>query len=177
MTLNEIIVCALEQLGRGHDQRSVDTWRHKFTRFANDAVCDLAATMKVYQTETIKVNGSTVDTVKLKRRCLKVLEILQDGFPVKFTVGEASGVVCVRATGFVDICYRYMPETLSLPSDVPEIPEYMHGLVVSYVVARERMSGDTSTQRGADAYMQLYENAKMRLLSASTADGAIENKW
>lgn len=177
MTLSDIIVAALAQLGRGHDQRSLDTWRRKFTRFANDAICDIAATMKLYRTESMHIEGSTIDTVRLSRPCLKVLAVTQDGFPLKFTVGEGSGLVCVRGTGVVEVTYRYIPDTVQLPSDVPEIPEYMHGLIVSYVVARERMSGDTSSQKGYDAYMQLYEIGKMKLLSAATEENSIENKW
>ena len=38
MTLNDIIVSALAQLDRGHDAQTLDIWRDKFTRFANDAV-------------------------------------------------------------------------------------------------------------------------------------------
>ena len=42
MTLNDIIVSALAQLDRGHDAQTLDIWRDKFTRFANDGVTDLA---------------------------------------------------------------------------------------------------------------------------------------
>ena len=42
MTLNDIIVSALAQLDRGHDAQTLDIWRDKFTRFANEAVVDLA---------------------------------------------------------------------------------------------------------------------------------------
>ena len=37
MTLNDIIVSALAQLDRGHDAQTLDTWREKLTRFANEA--------------------------------------------------------------------------------------------------------------------------------------------
>ena len=43
MTLNDIIVSALAQLDRGHDAQTMDVWRDKFTRFANDAVTDICA--------------------------------------------------------------------------------------------------------------------------------------
>ena len=42
MTLNDIIVSALAQLDRGHDAQTLDTWREKLTRFANEAVLDLS---------------------------------------------------------------------------------------------------------------------------------------
>ena len=42
MTLNDIVVSALAQLDRGHDAQTLDIWRDKFARFANDAVADLA---------------------------------------------------------------------------------------------------------------------------------------
>lgn len=177
MTLNEIIVAALSELGRGHDQRNIDSCRQKFTRFANDAIIDIAASMKLHMTEEVRIDGSTIDTVRLSHPCLKVIAITQDGFPLRFSSCEASDIVCVRGTGIVNVIYRYMPAALSVPSDVPEIPEYMHGLIVSYVVGRERMSGDTSTQKGCDAYMELYETEKMRILSAGSKENSIENKW
>ena len=73
--------------------------------------------------------------------------------------------------------YRYVPRSLEIPSDVPELPEYMHGLIVTYVVARERMSSDTSTQKGASAYMEIYEMLKARLISSGGDDCYIDNKW
>ena len=50
MTLNDIIVSALAQLDRGHDAQSLDVWRDKFTRFANDGVTDICATYKPRRT-------------------------------------------------------------------------------------------------------------------------------
>ena len=44
MTLNDIIVSALAQLDRGHDAQSLDVWRDKFTRVANDGVTDICVT-------------------------------------------------------------------------------------------------------------------------------------
>ena len=177
MTLNDIIVEALTELGRGHDQMSIDSARRKFTHFANDALCDIAATMKVYKTESLRVNGSTIDTLQLSRPCLKVIFVTQDGFPLKFDIADGSGLICVGGRGLVDVTYRYVPRSLEIPSDVPELPEYMLGLIVTYVVARERMSSDTSTQKGASAYMEIYEMLKARLISSGGDDCYIDNKW
>ncbi|MBQ9950321.1 MAG: hypothetical protein IJO93_06345 [Clostridia bacterium] len=177
MTLNEIIAAALTELGRGHDARSMDSFRKKFTNFANDALYDLAASFKLHRTEQVRVDGSTVDTRMLSRECLKVLAITQDGFPLRFSECEASGIVCVRGTGLVDVTYRYMPDSMSVASDEPEIPHYLHGLIICYVVGRERMSGDTSSQKGANAHMQVYETEKMRIMSASTDGNDMKNKW
>lgn len=177
MTLNEIIAAALAELGRGHDSRSIDSVKQRFTHFANDGLRDIAATMKLTKTEELRITGSTVDLLELSRPCLKVLAVVQDGFPLRFSVSEASNIVSVRGVGIVEVSYRYMPKYMTVSTDVPEIPEYMHGLIVSYVVARERMSGDTSTQKGYSAYMEMYEMAKMRLLTATAPGHDIDNKW
>lgn len=177
MTLNDITAAALTELGRGHDARSVDTYRRKFMHYANDALCDLAACFSLVRTEKHRVQGSTVDLMSLARPCMKVLSVTQDGFPVRFEYLAASNFICIRGTGNVDISYRYVPKRLALPSDVPEIPEHLHGLIVMYVVGRERMSGDASSQHGADAYLGLYETEKQRIRSCMYPADEIENKW
>lgn len=55
----------------------------------------------------------------------------------------------------------------------------MHGLLVTYVVARERASSDAATQRGAGAYFQLYEAGKAALRPNRRAKDAygIINRW
>lgn len=177
MTLNEIIAAALTELGRGHDARSVESFRGKFTQYANDAICDIASCIPLIRRETQTVCGSTVDTFDLDRPCLKVLSVAKDGRPIDFQYQEASGLVCVRAKGAVEVTYRYMPRTLRNPSDIPEIPDYMHGLIVSYVAGRERMSGDTGSQHGSDMYLSMYEAEKQRLQLSRTVPFEIENKW
>ena len=54
MTLNDIIVSALAQLDRGHDAQTLDTWREKLTRFANEAVLDLSEAYCPRRTEDRK---------------------------------------------------------------------------------------------------------------------------
>lgn len=177
MTLSEIISAALTELGRGHDARSVDNYKLKFTRYANDALCDIATSFRLMRSEDVRISGSTIDILDFERPCLKLCAITQDGHMLHYTFNDASGIACVRGTGLCKAVYRYVPKKLSLPSDVPEIPEFMHGLIVCYVTGRERMSGDTSTQRGADAYLGLYEAEKSRLLAAYCSSDSIENKW
>ena len=79
MTLNDIIVSALAQLDRGHDAQSLDVWRDKFTRFANDGVTDICATYKPRRTETIDTRDGTFTTAMLSRCCSKVLSVKRDG--------------------------------------------------------------------------------------------------
>ena len=62
MTLNDIIVSALAQLDRGHDAQTLDTWRDKFTRFANEAVIDLSAAWCPRRTEDFTLSGKLIDT-------------------------------------------------------------------------------------------------------------------
>ncbi|NLB62412.1 MAG: hypothetical protein GX802_08400 [Clostridiales bacterium] len=175
MTLKEIIEAALLQLGRGVDAATIDVWKNKLTLFANDGMRDLATAFSLIRTESAKIIGTTIDLSKLDRICLKLLSITQDGFPLHYSANEAAGIVSVRGVGNVDVTYRYVPNILSALTDIPEIPSQLQGLIVTYVVARERMSGDKTTQSGADIYLQMYETAKARFVSATREAKYIEN--
>jgi len=43
------------------------------------------------------------------------------------------------------------------------VPEWCHGMIVTYVVARERATSDAAAQRGANVYFELYREAKRML--------------
>lgn len=179
MTLNEIVVAALSQLERGNDPVTLERWRPKLVRFANDGVLDLICAFKPTRRETVKLSGSVLDTTLFDRPCIKVERVLQKGtgFELKHSPQDASGIMSVRGVGEVDVIYRYMPRDMAQPTDEPELPLKLHPLIVLYVVARERMSGDVSTQSGANPYLQLYEAGKLRLLSASNDVSTVINKF
>lgn len=178
MTLNDIIVSALAQLDRGHDAQSLDTWRDKFARFANEAVNDLAAVYRPRRTETIALTDGVLDTRLLEKSCVKLISIKQQGRELAFTAGD-TGCVDVSGTGSVDVTYRYVPDDMTSPTDTPELPEWMHGLIVSYVVGRERAAGDVGVQRGCNVYFQMYEAGK-RAIRPHLGDAdsyRIVNRW
>lgn len=142
MTLNDIIVSALAQLDRGHDAQSLDVWRDKFTRFANDGVTDICATYKPRRTETIDTKDGTFTTAMLSRGCRKVLSVKRDGREEDFYDGDASEVIVTSGgPGKIEVTYRSVPREMFASTDEPDIPAYMHGLLVSYVVGRERAAG------------------------------------
>lgn len=180
MTLNDITVGALDRLDRGHDAQTLEMWRDKLTMFANDALTDLAHAIKPVRTEKalILLDG-TVDANAFERDCIGIVSITADGRDVPFVECGTSGVFKVKAEGSVAVTYAYVPKRLSSPSDVPELPERFHPLIVIYVVARERMSGDISTQKGFAAHMRLYETMKAEMLKKSGSADAYGfiNRW
>lgn len=162
MTLNDILVSALAQLDRGHDAQTLAIFRDRLTGFANDAQSDLARAVNLTRTETVMPTNGVVEISDLSRDCLKVVTVKQRGKRVPFTKGD-TGTIGLPYLDRAEITYRCEPKRLSAPTDVSELPEHTHGLIVSYVVGRERMAGDTSTQRGANIYLSMYEAAKARL--------------
>jgi hypothetical protein len=179
MTLNDILVAALAQLDRGHDPQTLDTWRDKLTRFANDAQEDLCAFVRPRRSEMAQTQGNTLDVSTLERTCRKLVSLQKDGKPVRFSQGPATGRVCVSEDGPLEVTYVFEPRPLSSPSDVPELPPLCHAAIVTYVVARERLSGDVSTQAGGNLYMQMYQAQKARLRSHYGEPDAykITNRW
>ena len=181
MTLNDIIVSALAQLDRGHDAQTMDLWRDKFTRFANDAILDLAAAAKPTRSETVNVTDGALDFNSLSRACLKPLCVKRAGKALPFQKGENNNELRLPDTpdGEAEINYQFAPRELSAATDVPELPPSCHALIVTYVVGRERASGDVSVQRGANVYFQMYEAGKRLLLprSGGAQDHKIINRW
>ena len=178
MTLNEILVAALAQLDRGSDAQTLDVWRDKLMRFANDAVLDLAQTIKPRRTEEIKILGGLISPADLQRECLKITGVTigkqESGY-----VRDSGGVRVDQDSGTAKVTYVYAPRLLSSPSDEPELPDYAHGLIVTYVVARERASGDASTQRGASVYFEIYNAGKAAIRPGSGEQDSyrIINRW
>lgn len=163
MTLNDILVSALAQLDRGNDPQTLDVWRDKFTRFANDAQADLASAILPCRREDLAAVDGVLDLTALARKCTKVVGLKLDGKDVPIVRGADSWTLAVDTDGTYEVTYRYQPRDLTSPSDESELPAHCHGLIVTYVVARERMSGDRSTQAGSNIYFELYQTGKAKL--------------
>ena len=180
MTLNDIIVSALAQLDRGHDSQTVDTWRDKLTRYANEAVTDLATILQLRRTDTLQVTNNAADIAALPRCCVKVLYIARNMSRIPFIAGSSSTQIRVLCDdGPVQLHYRYLPDDMTSPTDIPELPAYCHGLIVTYVVARERASADPSMQRAANVYFGLYNASKrgLRSLVGEPDQYQFVNRW
>ena len=181
MTLNDIIVAALAQLDRGHDAQTLDVWRDKFARFANDGAADLAHALKPRRTQAAEIRAGSIDLAALNRKCLKVLRVSRGKKELPFCWGGSAGVLTLPGAPDeeVEITYQYAPKELTAATDVPELPETCHALIVTYVVARERASGDVGVQRGASVYFQLYEAGKRLLLPHLGCPDAYRmvNRW
>lgn len=163
MTLNDILISSLTQLGRGHDAMTIEAYRDRLTLYANDAQHDLAEAMGLFRTDTLTPSEGIIDVTALPRGCRKVICVCQLGHEVPFNSGKDSNTILLPYDTDAEITYEYEPKRLENPADVSEIDEGLHGLMVSYVVGRERMAGDVSTQRGSNLYLAMYESAKAKI--------------
>lgn len=168
MTLNDIIVSALAQLDRAHDMQTVEIYRTRFARFANDAQNDLALTLALTRTDELEPEEGVIDLTRLPRACVRVESAEQLGRKVPFRAGETPLRVYLPYNEKARITYRFQPKSLETASDVCELPEAVHPLIVSYVVGRERMGGDVSTQGGGNIYLSMYNAAKAKLRGSQT---------
>lgn len=178
MTLNDILVSALAQLERGHDAQTMELFRARLTDYANDAQDDIARELLFSKKETVAPSAGIVDIESLSRDCIKVEKVTQLGGEVRFRE-SGTGTIELPYDAPAEITYRCLPQKLASPTDEPEIPAHTHGLMVLYVVGRERMAGDVSTQRGANIYLSMYEAAKSRLRPhmGDPAGYRIINRW
>lgn len=178
MTLNDILVSALAQLDRGHDAQTMEVFRERLTGFANDGQDDLARAMGFDRTDPVTPVNGLVELDRLPRECIKVEKVVQLGREVRCT-RERMGLIGLPYNEPAELTYRCLPKKLSSPTDVSELPAGVHSLIVMYVIGRERMAGDASTQRGANIYLSLYEEAKSKLRPHHGDKSSYEiiNRW
>ena len=179
MTLNDIIVAALAQLDRGHDAETVAIYRSRLTQYANEAQNDLAETLGFTRTDTVPTENGILYLYTLERRCTRVEKIRQLGKSVPFRAEYKPGLILLPYSEPAEVTYRFMPNELINDNDVSELDDYLHPLIVSYVVGRERMGGDVATQDGANIYLSMYNAAKAKLRGYLKSDDAfrIINRW
>ena len=176
MTLQELLTATLQQLDRGTDAQTLESWRDKLTRYLNDAVADLTGVIKPFRTDDAVIENGMVDLAALPRRCIKVLRLMRGETRLPFYYGVGSDKIHVPAVtdGPVRICYRYLPEAMRADTDEPDLPERYDadGAIVLYAVGRERAAGDGSSIAAARACFELYEMAKRRIRNHAGEDEA-----
>ena len=160
MTLISIITDALATIGRSTDAQSMEAWKQKFTIFANDGARDLAQYLQLRRTDTITASDNQIDVNDLPNVCLKVLSVKQGSSELSFVMGNSRETINVGVDGDVDVEYRYVPKDMADDIDQPGIPENLHHLIVPYVVFREHMTADPSTQRRSDLFWQVYDQGR-----------------
>lgn len=163
MTLRDIIISALAQLDRDNDAATYAACRVRFTRFANDAQRQLAEACALTRTDMLSASHGIAVLSSLPKRCLKVIDVVQQEHSVPFRSGDASDKILLPYSSPALITYRYVPEELERDSDVCELDPYLGGLIVTYVVGRERLGGDVTSQGGGNIYLSMYESAKAKL--------------
>ncbi|MEA4939539.1 MAG: hypothetical protein VB091_08135 [Christensenella sp.] len=171
MTLKELLTGALLQLDRGTDAQTLESWRDKLTRYLNDAMIDLASELQPRRTDELTLTNGSLDLSKLPRDVVKVLALTRESTRLPFYYGASTEQLRVPAVpdGAVNVTYRYMPEALRVDTDIPDLPEWCHGALISYAVGRERASGDAASLGAARACFELY-NAAKHLMRASRGE-------
>lgn len=180
MTLKELLTGALLQLDRGTDAQTIEAWRDKLTRYLNDAMIDLTADLQPRRTDPLPITDGTVDLSALPRAVVKVLALACGGTRLCFYYGATNDVLRVPGveSGTAQITYRYMPTLLQFDTDVPDLPSWCHGALISYAVGRERASGDAASINAAKVCFELYHAAKrcMRAHRGEANAYRIENR-
>lgn len=167
MTLQELLTSALQQLGRGTDAQTLESWRDKLTRYLNDAVDDLAAVIRPRRTDTAALENGVPRLSALPRRCIKVLSVARGDKRYPFYYG--TGTDNIRVPGLKDgdvlVCYRYAPEHMQADTDEPDLPKGCNtdGPLLLYAVGRERAMGDAVSLGAARSCFELYNLAKRGL--------------
>ena len=180
MTLKELLTGALLQLDRATDAQTLEAWRDKLTRYLNDAMIDLTSELQPRRTDTLTLTGGALDLSALPRDVVKVVALSRGSTRLPFYYGLSTAQLRVPAAedGDVQVTYRYMPESLKVDTDIPDLPQWCHGALVSYAVGRERASGDSASLNAARACFELY-NAAKRMMRAHRGEQdayAIENR-
>lgn len=138
MTLNDIIYSALVQLERGTDAQTVDKYRDVFRDYANTALFEIANRVKPTHIAAIELDEEgRFNASNLPRQCMSIDSISSaSGTAMSWNEIETGVIEVVNgALQTVSVSYRYIPNDLTSPNDVPQLPEYMHRAIPYYIVA------------------------------------------
>ena len=171
MTLKELLTGALLQLDRGTDAQTLESWRDKLTRYLNDAMIDLTSDLQPRRTDELTLTSGSLDLSTLPRDVVKVIALSRGSTRLPFYYGASTANLRVPAAedGAVQVTYRYVPEPLRVDTDIPDLPEWCHGALISYAVGRERASGDAMSIATARVCFELY-NAAKRIMRANRGE-------
>lgn len=167
MTLNEIVAESLGRLGRDMGMQTIENYRQTFAVYANMAIRKISLKFKQTMRETVELGEDHgFDETSLTHGCYMVLGVRAAGNQVDYWQDPlGSGhFICATEEPTVDVMYRFVPNKVEAPTAVPELPEYMHDLIVHYVVACERCGGDPQTQGTSSADFQLFNEGLREIL-------------
>lgn len=173
MTLNEIIATSLGMLDRGTDAQTIESYSTKFTAYANSAIKIIAEAYRPQRTETVESENG-FDLSKLKRSCIVVKAVRQNGKNVKFGFASMERMWC-EASGEVEVTYIFYPAPLVNATDKPELPESAHGLIPEYVAARQ-LGNDSN----ATIHYQEFNRGLLKLPPSHRGDAEgyrFKNQW
>lgn len=165
MTLQELKAAALAELDHPADTAALQLWEEKLTRFANEAQDDLFSLLRPWCRETAEVLRGEIDLGELDYGVSKVLGVERNGVRLPFYYGANRQVLILKGVpdGAVEVVYRYTPDPLVQPTDMPKLPSVCHPLIVLYMVARFQMHSDAQGLNHANMLLSIYEAQKRRI--------------
>ena len=184
MTLNDIVVEALKELGYGDDAQAIEVYSPKFTPWVNEAVRKIADHYGKTRTQTMTLNSDDQFSVAtFEREYIDISRVVdEDDNEIEFYQDPPSSglFTCTTDDATVAVTYTYYPNILINASDTPDIPVFAQAIIPTYVIGKEKMSGDASTQSTASAYFQLFHSAVRSLPTAKRGDVTahrFRNRW
>ena len=138
MTLLQLLIAALDELERPHDEATLALWRERLTAYANEAIADLYATFRPWRRESLTPQNGVLTLTALTMPCSKVLGLERDGVRIPFYYGTDTNELVIPGWG-------------------------NDPLIVLYMVARDRAHGDPAAQNGSRLRLSVYEAQKRRL--------------
>lgn len=164
MNLLTILHKSLSLIGLPDDEDTLELWRPRLMHWCNEGLIDLGLTLRPWYRESLSADGDErVYTDDLAYRCVKVLAVKKDGKRLLFYYGSTPFTLIVPGVQKgdpIEILYRYMPRELEDDTDVPELPESVHELLVTYIVGREKSQLDTGAFNVGRYSLALYEKGK-----------------
>ena len=165
VTVSELIQSALAELDHPENTAALPLWKEKLLRFANEAVVDLYETFHPWRRDLLTLQNGVLDLTALPYTVAKVLGVERGGMRVPFFYGADTDTIRVPGVqdGLMTVVYRYMPRTLILDGDEPELPSACDPLIVLYMTGRFCLTDDAQGLNHATAALSLYETRKRRL--------------
>lgn len=175
MTYAEIVKQALAHLEYGTDEDAYGTFAERFTMYANDAVREIATSLKLDKVETVTLDDGTFNIDDLtEETVVKIVEVFKGNRAYPFVRGDSFGdfrVLNCKETE-VSVRYRYLPEYDTDGNSEPAIPKVFHPILYLYVVHCHHNSRSTSSDYDRTKWLQLFESERSRIMKQ--AYGALD---
>lgn len=174
MTLAQIIMLTLQQ--SGEDIEDAEEYSDMLRQYINEGYHELARKYAHWYTATLYCDeDGRIDMLIDGLQNIKSISRVEDGEPIEHTI-DPDGSIHVQSmkAGMVVVKYQRDTEPLTKDTDIPKLPEHVHGALADYATWRMYGNGNAAKQSRGQFYYGNYYNTLSQLVPQSQRGGKMK---